>query len=50
MESDIKKCVDELIEWWKGNQYHDEIQGEDVQKLRDIMARLSLKYVGREKV
>lgn len=50
MESDMRKCLDELIEWWKEYQSYDEIEGVELHKLRDIMARLCLKYVGRDKV
>lgn len=46
MESDMKRALDELFQWWKDQQDKDEITGEDFDKFRDIMARLSLKYYG----
>lgn len=50
MESDIKKCLDDLMCWWKEHQNYTEIYSGSLEELEGIMKRLCLKYLGREKV
>lgn len=50
MESDMKAALDALVEWWKRCQRKDVIEGGDMDELRDVMARLCLKYIGKEGV
>lgn len=49
MESDMKAALDELIEYWKEYQDHTLLESGDLEILKDIMARVCLKYLGRAK-